>query len=46
VVSGLLELAGLIYVVRFSFRNLSKAKEREELMATWSRRWEEFRGKL
>ena len=46
VVSGLLELAGLIYVVRFSLKNLSRATEREELMATWSRRWEEFLGKL
>lgn len=46
VVSGLLELTGLVCVVRFSMKNLPRASERQELMATLTRRWKDFRGKL
>ncbi len=46
VIGGLLELAGLIYLVRFSFKNLVRAREREQLISSWSNRWREFRGKV
>ncbi|WP_216904778.1 CAAD domain-containing protein [Synechococcus sp. CCY 9618] len=44
-VGGLLELAGLIAVTRFSLTRLVRKSDREEVFADWSRRWKDFRGK-
>lgn len=42
--SGLLELTGLIVVVRFSLTKMVKTSEREQVLATWNRRWQAFIG--
>jgi hypothetical protein len=45
VVSGLLELTGLIALVRFSLTHLVRRSEREQLFASWAKRWSDFRGR-
>ena len=42
--SGLLELTGLIVFVRFSLTKLVKTRERQQVLATWNRRWQAFIG--
>jgi len=44
-VGGLLELVGLIAVTRFSATKLVRRSDREQVVADWSRRWNDFRGK-
>lgn len=43
---GLLELVGLVSVVRFSFTHLVRADQREEVLSDWQRRWKDFRGRF
>jgi hypothetical protein len=43
-VSGLLELTGLIALMRFALTKLVRRSEREQVFAVWKRRWEDFRG--
>lgn len=43
-VGGLLELAGLIAVSRFTVTRLVRKSDREQVFADWSRRWNDFRG--
>jgi len=45
VVSGLLELTGLITVLQFSLTRLLRSSDREEVFAQVRRRWQEFRGR-
>ncbi len=42
--SGLLELTGLIVLVRFSLTKMVKTSERQQVLATWNRRWQAFIG--
>jgi hypothetical protein len=44
-VSGLLELTGLIYLLRFSATRLVRTEERERVFADWKRRWQAFSGR-
>jgi hypothetical protein len=44
-VGGLLELVGLIAVTRFSLTRLVRKSDREQVIAEWSKRWNDFRGK-
>ncbi|MEB3333170.1 MAG: CAAD domain-containing protein [Synechococcaceae cyanobacterium] len=44
-VPGLLELVGVIAFLRFCLTRLVRTSERERLLADWSRRWQEFRGR-
>ncbi|MCP9858475.1 MULTISPECIES: CAAD domain-containing protein [unclassified Cyanobium] len=44
-VGGLLELAGLIAVSRFTVTRLVRKSDREQVFADWSRRWNDFRGR-
>ena len=44
-VSGLLELAGLITVLQFGTTRLLRSSDRQEVLAQWRRRWQEFRGR-
>lgn len=44
-VPGLLELVGVIAFARFCLTRLVRTSERERLLADWSRRWQEFRGR-
>jgi len=43
-VSGLLELAGLIALGNFGLTKMVKTSEREQVVANWKRRWQTFRG--
>lgn len=43
-VSGLLELTGLIALMRFALTKLVRRSEREQVFAVWKRRWDDFRG--
>ena len=45
-ISGLLELVGLITVVGFSATRLVRAEERRRVFGEWSRAWQQFRGRL
>lgn len=45
IVSGLLELTGLIYLVWFSATRLVRTSERERVLAAWKERWESFSGR-
>jgi hypothetical protein len=45
-VGGLLELVGLLVLVRFSLTHLVRAEERERLFSEWRHRWNDFRGRL
>ena len=45
-VSGLLELVGLIALVRFCLLRLVKRSEREQVVGNLQRRWNDFRGKV
>jgi len=44
-VSGLLELTGLIAVLQFSVRRLLRSSDRQEVLAQLQRRWLDFRGR-
>lgn len=44
VVSGLLELTGLLYLIWFSSTRLVRTSERERVLADWKRRWQDFSG--
>jgi hypothetical protein len=44
-VSGLLELTGLIYLVWFSSTRLVRTSERERVLAEWKQRWQSFSGR-
>lgn len=44
-VSGLLELTGLIAVLQFSSRRLLRSSDRQEVLAQVQRRWLDFRGR-
>lgn len=44
-ISGLLELVGLIAFTRFCLTKMVKTSEREKVIAIWRQRWNEFRGK-
>jgi len=43
--SGLLELTGLIYLLWFSTTRLARTQERERVFADWKRRWQAFSGR-
>ena len=43
-VSGLLELAGLIAVLQFSLTRLVRSSDRQQLLDQVQRRWQDFRG--
>jgi hypothetical protein len=43
-VSGLLELTGLIALGNFGLTKMIKTTEREQVVANWKRRWQTFRG--
>lgn len=45
VISGLLELTGLIYVLWFSATRLVRTSERERVLADWKQRWQSFSGR-
>lgn len=45
VVSGLLELTGLIAVLQFSATRLLRSSDRQEVLAQLQRRWLDFRGR-
>ncbi len=45
VISGLLELTGLIYVLWFSTTRLVRTSERERVLADWKQRWQSFSGR-
>jgi hypothetical protein len=44
-VSGLLELVGLIALVRFCLLRLVRRSEREQVLGTLQKRWDDFRGR-
>lgn len=44
-VSGLLELTGLIAVLQFSATRLLRSSDRQEVLSQLQRRWQEFRGR-
>lgn len=44
-VPGLLELAGVVWVVRYGVPKLLRSSERERLLGGLSQRWKAFRGK-
>jgi hypothetical protein len=45
VISGLLELTGLIYALWFSATKLIRTSERERVLADWKQRWQAFTGR-
>lgn len=45
-ISGLLELVGLITVLGFSATRLLRAEDRSRVLDDWSRAWQQFRGRL
>ena len=45
VVSGLLELTGLLYLIWFGSTRLVRTSERERVLADWKRRWQEVSGR-
>jgi len=44
-VSGLLELVGVVAFTRFAWDNLLRNGERQKLLSDWQRRWSDFSGK-
>ena len=44
-VSGLLELTGLIAVLQFSTTRLLRSSDRQEVFTQLQRRWDDFRGR-
>jgi len=40
----LLQLAGLIALLRFSLTRLVRSSERERILSSWRQRWNDFRG--
>jgi hypothetical protein len=44
-ISGLLELTGLIVVLHFSVTRLLRTSDRREVLSQWQRRWLDFRGR-
>ena len=44
-VPGLLELAGVVWLVRYGVPKLLHSREREQLLSGLSQRWKAFRGK-
>jgi hypothetical protein len=44
-VSGLLELVGVLAFGRFCVNRLVRSEERRQLQSQWSQRWRDFRGK-
>lgn len=45
ILSGLLELTGLIYLIWFSSTRLVRTSERERVLAEWKQRWQAFSGR-
>jgi len=45
VISGLLELAGLIASLQFLFTRLVRSSERRQVIDQWRQRWQAFRGR-
>lgn len=45
VISGLLELTGLIFALWFSTKKLIRSSERERVLADWKQRWQTFSGR-
>lgn len=45
VISGLLELVGLITVLQFTMTRLVRASDRREVFSSWHQRWLDFRGR-
>ncbi len=45
IVSGLLELTGLVYLLWFSSTRLLRTSERERVLADWKERWQSFSGR-
>jgi hypothetical protein len=45
-IGGLLELAGLIAVVRYGVTHLLRSEDRQKALGDWQRRWNEFRGRV
>ncbi|MEB3322104.1 MAG: CAAD domain-containing protein [Synechococcaceae cyanobacterium] len=45
-IGGLLELVGLIAFTRFALSNLVRRSTREQTLADWQRRWNDFRGRV
>lgn len=44
-ISGLLELVGLISVIHFSLTRLVRASDRQQVLRDWQQRWLDFRGR-
>jgi hypothetical protein len=44
-VSGLLELTGLIYLLWFTTTRLLRTSERQRVLSEWNRRWQDFSGR-
>jgi hypothetical protein len=45
-IGGLLELAGLIAVVRYALLHLLRSEDRQKALSDWKRRWSDFRGRV
>jgi hypothetical protein len=45
-IGGLLELAGLIAVVRYVLVHLLRSEDRQKALGDWKRRWSDFRGRV
>jgi hypothetical protein len=45
-VPRLLQLVGVIVLVKFSVTNLVRTSDRERLISSWQQRWTTFRGKV
>jgi hypothetical protein len=45
VISGLLELTGLLYALWFSATRLVRTQERDRVFADWKNRWQAFSGR-
>jgi hypothetical protein len=45
-VPRLLQLVGVIVLVKFSLTNLVRTSDRERLISSWTQRWTTFRGKV
>jgi|LakMenEpi03Aug12_release.lakeMendotaPanAssembly.Ray.scaffolds.fasta_scaffold01612_25 hypothetical protein len=45
VISGLLELTGLVYALWFGATKLIRTSERERVLADWKQRWQSFSGR-
>ena len=45
-IGRLLELVGLVHVVRFTLTHLVRSDERAQVLSTWQQRWTELRGRF